>query len=102
MLPIVCIQKNFTIPAPGDISVVSQSGTLATIITLGGSTEGIRFSKYISSGNEADLHSGDFIEYFAQDPKTKVVIALIEGFKDGKKFMNASREVTKRINRSLP
>ena len=74
---------------------MSQSGTLATIITLGGSAEGVGFCKYISSGNEADLHSGDFIEYFAHDPETKVVTAFIEGVKDGREFMRASREVTK-------
>ena len=86
---------NFTIPLPGNVSIVSQSGTLATVFALGGSAEGVGFSKYVSSGNEADLHTEDFIKYYAHDPDTHAVVAFIEGVRDGDEFFKAARELTK-------
>ena len=86
---------NFTIPATGNVSIVSQSGTLATLITLAASDQGIGSSKYVSSGNEADLHLEDFLEYYAYDPETKIVAAFIEGVREGEKFIRASKEITK-------
>ena len=86
---------NFTIPAVGNASIVSQSGTLATLITLAASDRGIGFNKYVSSGNEADLHLEDFLEYYARDPETKIVAAFIEGVREGEKFIRASNEITK-------
>jgi len=59
------------------------------------SSQGIGFNKYVSSGNEADLHMEDFLEYYADDPETKVVAAYIEGVREGRRFIDASKEVTK-------
>jgi acyl-CoA synthetase (NDP forming) len=86
---------NFTIPATGNASIVSQSGTLATLITLAASDRGIGFNKYVSSGNEVDLHLEDFLEYYACDLETKIVAAFIEGVREGEKFIRASKEITK-------
>ena len=86
---------NYTIPTHGGMSLVSQSGTMATLISMGGSLEGIGTAKYISSGNEADLHGGDFLRYYATDPQTNVVVAFVEGVRDGQVFFEASKQVTK-------
>lgn len=86
---------NFTIPKAGDVSMIAQSATIVTLTTLMASSQGIGFNKYVSSGNEADLHMEDFLEYYADDPETKVVAAYIEGVREGRRFIDASREVTK-------
>ena len=86
---------NFTIPKPGNVSIVSQSGTLATFITIEASRQGVGINKYVSSGNEADLHMEDFLSYYADDPETKVVAAFIEGVRDGRRFMDVSKRITK-------
>ena len=49
----------------------------------------MRFSKVISYGNGSDLDSHDFFEYAANDDKTDVVCAYIEGVGDGRKFFEA-------------
>jgi len=45
---------------------------------------GHRFSRIISSGNEADLQTPDFLEGPGDDPKTEVILSYLEGVKDAK------------------
>jgi acyl-CoA synthetase (NDP forming) len=84
------------IPKKGGISFISQSGNIGVQILLSGSSQGIGFNKFVSSGNEADLHCEDYLEYFGEDPETHVIIAYIEGIKDGRKFIDVAEKVTKR------
>jgi acyl-CoA synthetase (NDP forming) len=92
----LCALMNMAIPKKGNVSMVSQSGTLGTLAMMLASAQGIGFSKFISSGNEADLHLEDFVEYLADDPETKVILFFIEGIRDGKKFFRVTREATKK------
>jgi acetyltransferase len=87
---------NLAIPKKGSVSMVSQSGTLGTLITMLASAQGVGFSKFVSSGNEADLHLEDLVEYLADDPETKVIALFIEGIRDGGKFFRVAKEATKR------
>jgi len=47
----------------------------------------IGFSCIISTGNEMDLEASDYIEYFLQDPMTKVIAIFLEGFRNIPKFL---------------
>ncbi|QJP16967.1 acetate--CoA ligase family protein [Starkeya sp. ORNL1] len=69
------------------IGLVSQSGATCyrTLLPLA-EDRGIGFSSMICTGNEADLETSDFMQYMIADPGTKVIAAVIEGFKDGAKF----------------
>ena len=87
---------NMLIPMDGSAAVISQSGTIGSLTSIYGSEQGIGFSKFISTGNEADLHTEDFIEYLASDPQTKVLSAFIEGIKDGKRFLQVAKEAVKK------
>ena len=87
---------NMMIPIPGDISFVSQSGTLGTMNMLIASSYGVGFNKFVSSGNEADLKTEDLVEYYSGDQDTKVVLSFMEGVRDGRKFFEMSKEVTKK------
>jgi acyl-CoA synthetase (NDP forming) len=57
---------------------------------------GLGFSKYVSSGNEADLHFEDYLEYLGQDEETKVILGYVEGLREGQRFLRLAREITKR------
>ena len=83
---------NMLIPKPGNVSVISQSGTIGSLTSVYGSEQGIGFEKFISSGNETDLHVEDFIEYLASDPETDVISVFMEGVKNGKRFFETTRE----------
>jgi acetate---CoA ligase (ADP-forming) len=73
----------------GNISMVSQSGGMATVGQAMAERCGYGFRYMISTGNEAVLTAADFIYALADDPKTKVIAAYIEGARDGAKFRQA-------------
>jgi len=83
-------------PPPGPVGIVSQSGNVVGTISRLAIANGLGCSKCISSGNEADLKSQDYLEYLADDPNTRVILCYIEGFKDGSRFFHIAKEVTKK------
>ena len=78
--------------ASGKIGMISQSGSLAILLSRLAEPLGIHFSKIVSSGNEIDLNSCDFLEYLAEDQETELVGAYIEGIKNGPAFLRALRK----------
>ncbi|MDY6853900.1 MAG: CoA-binding protein [Thermodesulfobacteriota bacterium] len=87
---------NMLIPLVGNVSVISQSGTVGSLTSIYGSEQSIGINKFISTGNEADLHSEDFIEYLACDPHTDVISVFIEGIKNGERFIKIAKETAVR------
>jgi len=79
----------------GNIGVISQSGGFASHILMSGTEMGVGFSKFVSVGNEADLHFEDFLEYFAQDDDTKIITGYIEGLRKGRDFIRLAKEITR-------
>lgn len=79
-------------PKKGSIAFLSQSGAIInSIIDKAG------FSKIVSYGNEADLGLVDFLQYLDNDKETKVISIYIEGLKDGRKFMEVAKKISKPI-----
>ncbi len=82
------------IPA-GPLALLSQSGTLGGSIMQIAAGRGVGLSKMISTGNEADLRLEDYLEYLAYDDDTRVIAAYIEGLRDGRRFFNLTKEITR-------
>ena len=82
-------------PKKGNIAFLSQSGALLDSVLGMSQNEDMGFSKIVSYGNEADLNLIDFISYLKDDPETKVIAIYFEGLKDGRKFMEVAREISK-------
>jgi acetate---CoA ligase (ADP-forming) len=76
----------------GPIGIVSQSGALGYTI-LQGMQRGVGFSNYLAAGNSCDVDVCDFISYLAEDDDTRSIICLLEGVKDGDRFLAAARKV---------
>jgi acyl-CoA synthetase (NDP forming) len=74
---------------PGHLGLVSHSGSLTNIIGRLAEDKGLAFSKVVSLGNEADLHSADFLAYLAEDEETRVIGGYLEGIKDGPRFLQS-------------
>ncbi|MCX5858819.1 MAG: CoA-binding protein [Proteobacteria bacterium] len=85
-------------PEVGHISLVSQSGNVGGTLMSRGTQLQVGFQKFISSGNEAFLKTEDYLEYFGADPDTRVILAYVEGIKDGRRFV----EVAGRVARKKP
>jgi acyl-CoA synthetase (NDP forming) len=79
----------------GKLAILSQSGSFAdyTCQILAG--KNIRFSKVVGYGNESDLSAADFLEYFGQDKETAVIAGYLEGIKDGRRFYEFARTISK-------
>ncbi|MEM2790098.1 MAG: acetate--CoA ligase family protein, partial [Candidatus Bathyarchaeia archaeon] len=87
-----------SMPLPGNIAFVSQSGALGSAILNWAIRNEIGFTKFISLGNEADLNEADFIEALGEDEDTRVIGLYIEGVKEGERFV----EVARRVSRKKP
>jgi acetyltransferase len=80
----------------GNISIVSQSGSWISQILIWADRRGLRIGKAISIGNEANVDITDCLDYFRQDPLTKVVCVYLEGVKsEGRRFISSLRELAK-------
>jgi acyl-CoA synthetase (NDP forming) len=79
---------------PGRLGFASQSGTYVTQALPYLRKRGIRFSKAISLGNEANINIVDALEYLGADEQTKAIILYIEGIRDGERFVEVARRIT--------
>ncbi|UCB43731.1 MAG: CoA-binding protein [Dehalococcoidales bacterium] len=78
----------------GPVGLASQSGSAIHEIVDLAVQRGLYFSKAISYGNAIDFNESDYLEYFAQDPNTEMVLMYIEGVRDGKRFYDALHHTT--------
>ncbi len=75
---------------PGEVSLVSQSGTIPLLALARGYERGFGYRCLASVGNEADLDIADVIGFLSGDDQTKAITGYIEGIKDAQKFMKAA------------
>ncbi len=73
----------------GVVGMLSQTGGGASGFVHLASMRGIRFSKVISYGNALDLNECDYLDYFAQDVETRIILIYIEGVKGGQRFFDS-------------
>lgn len=82
-------------PEQGGISFISQSGALGATLLDSAAERKYGISKFISYGNAINLNECDFLEYLAEDEKTKVICMYIEQVRDGKRFIETAKKVAK-------
>jgi len=86
-------QTRMNRPKFGPVAFFSQSGTMG--ISFLESANSFGLSKLVSYGNRSDVDEADMIWYAANDPQTKVIALYVEGFGDGRKFINTAKRVMK-------
>ncbi|MCJ2513431.1 MAG: CoA-binding protein [Candidatus Thermoplasmatota archaeon] len=87
----------FGVPRKGNLALISQSGALGIGMIYLANNEFVGVSKIIGVGNKLDIDDDDLIDYFSQDPETKVIGLYIEGVKDGVAFMNSIKNCNKPV-----
>jgi acetyltransferase len=90
---------NMTILAaqePGHVAFITQSGGYGAEIWGSMMNKGIQFSKFISTGDKADLKDWEYLEYVGADPDTNAILLYLEGFEEGegRKFFDVARQIT--------
>jgi len=81
----------------GEVSIISQSGGNADAMMISGNGIGLKFNKVVSYGNGSDINADELLNYFKDDPETKLIIQYLEGFKtveQGRNYLKILRETT--------
>ena len=82
--------------SPGKLGFLSQSGTYVAQSLSYLNKKGIRFSKAMSLGNEANVNMVDALEYLGDDEDTRAIALYIEGIREGARFIEVARRITPR------
>ncbi len=78
----------------GPAAFVGQSGWICENFILMAAERGLGCNKVISSGNQSDLSTIDYLEHFWRDPGIKVIGVYVEQIKEGTEFFNLARTIT--------
>jgi acetyl coenzyme A synthetase (ADP forming)-like protein len=82
-------------PPAGNIGMLSQSGALGLAILDYVRTYNIGISTFVSAGNKADVSSNDLLCYWADDPRTQVIVLYLESFGNPRKFARIAPEIAR-------
>ncbi len=82
-------------PNAGNMAFVSQSGAICTAILDMALKERIGFSHFVSIGSMLDVDFGDMIDFLGNDSSAKSILLYIESLTNFRKFMSASRSVSR-------
>ena len=78
---------------PGNISMISQSGSFGCASFYALQQEGLGISKFANIGNSIDVSFVDILEFFKNDINSKIISIYMETIKNGKIFVNKLREI---------
>jgi acetyltransferase len=81
-------------PKEGEISLISQSGSLCSAMSSNMVIRDCGISKYISVGNKADVQVADLVDYLGEDPTTKCIALYLEDISDGKRLYETALRVS--------
>jgi len=74
------------------VGIIAQSGGIGYSLFARGRAAGLGFSYIVSTGNEADLTSSDFLEFMVQDERTDVIVLFCETVRDPERFIRVLAE----------
>jgi len=79
----------------GAAAFTAQSGGVGMAIIGYTRKHKMGISAIVGVGNKSDVDEDDLIEYFGQDPNTRVIVMHAEDIKDGDAFIRAAQKVGK-------
>lgn len=85
------------LPRKGHISVVAQSGGVAMHIFAVMAREGLGLNKFLSLGNKLDVAENEVLAYLLEDPGTQAIYLYLEGFEDGRRFLEVAQKAAKPV-----
>jgi len=83
-------------PPRGNIAFLSQSGAMGLVILEYASDLNMGISGFVSVGNRADISSNDLLQYWEDDPTTRVILLYLESFGNPRKFSRIAKRVSAR------
>ena len=92
----LCAQIVAPFPPEGGIAIASQSGNFVSSFMNLARQTGVGVSRAVSAGNAAATSVADYLDFFADDPHTRVCLAYLEGVGDGRALFERLRAVAAR------
>lgn len=80
----------------GGLSFISQSGAFGGMFFGHMRSSGLGLSRFLSVGNSADIAITDALEWLGDDPQTTAIGIFVEGFGDGRRFVEVARKIAER------
>jgi acetyltransferase len=84
------------VPA-GHLALFSQSGNVGLEVLRECVRDALGISLYVGVGNESDIAFHEYLEYASTDGHTRVALMYVEGFRDGQRFIDVARGLSKRL-----
>ena len=84
-----------TMPPPGPVAFMSQSGAMGVTILDYAAEYGIGISQFVSVGNKADVSGNDLVRHWSADERTRVILMYLENFGNPRTFVRLAREITR-------
>ncbi|MDO8473675.1 MAG: acetate--CoA ligase family protein [Dehalococcoidia bacterium] len=81
-------------PPSGGVAFCTQSGALGLAILEYARSLNMGLSTFVSIGNRVDVSSNDLLEYWQDDPATRIILLYLESFGNPKKFARSARSVS--------
>ncbi len=85
-----------TMPPAGATSFLSQSGALGVTILDYAAEYGIGIHQFVSVGNKPDVSGNDLLEYWEDDPGTRIILMYLESFGNPKNFTPLARRISRK------
>jgi acetyl coenzyme A synthetase (ADP forming)-like protein len=82
-----------SMPSTGNISVVTQSGAVCSVLLDWAKGNNIGLGILISIGNKADLTEVDLLSALAEDEDTRVIVGYLEDINAGDEFVKVATHV---------
>lgn len=83
------------VPIEGRVAFSTQSGALGLAILDYLQKLNLGISSFVSVGNKADVSGNDLIQYWADDPRTDVILLYLESFGNPRRFSQIARRVAR-------
>jgi acyl-CoA synthetase (NDP forming) len=83
----IALEQNM--PPAGQVGIVSQSGNIGSFTMSNMAQRGLGVSRFIATGNEADVDVADGIASLAQDPDTRIILCCMETCRNASRLIEA-------------
>ncbi|MFN9194201.1 MAG: CoA-binding protein, partial [Pseudomonadota bacterium] len=79
----------------GGVAFITQSGALGGSMIGRGMEQGVGFSHWVTTGNQADLTAAEYLEHLVDDPHARVFALFLESVADPPRFVAACRRAAR-------
>jgi acetate---CoA ligase (ADP-forming) len=84
----------FDIPRGPAAMLANSANVMLSVLVQAQQHQYFGFNTLLSVGNQSDIQFHEYLAAMGDDPDTGAIISYIEGFKDGRAFIDAARTVT--------